>query len=93
MKTGFILPTAYEITKGILRLKSAASVSKATVLESLPMLNPEYGSPVAELASGVIRIIQEEMPSYMFDSIDKKDAIVKAIGDIVEEAELVAYNE
>ncbi|MDE7468729.1 MAG: hypothetical protein K2M30_00395, partial [Desulfovibrionaceae bacterium] len=90
MKDGFVLPTAYDITKGILRLKNSAVISKATVMECFPMLHPEYGSPVAELASGIIRIIQEEMPPYMFDSIDKKESIVKAIGDIVEEAELLS---
>ena len=93
MKKEFVLPTANEITKGILYLKSSPSVSKVTVMECLPMLDPEYGAPVAELASGIIRIIQEEMPYYMFDSIDKKDAIVKAIGEIVEEAEMIAYND
>lgn len=93
MKLGFELPTAYEITKGILKLKNAPSVSKATVMECLPMLDPEYGSPVAELGSGIIRIIQEEMPWQMFDSIDKKDAIVKAIGEIVEEAEIITYSQ
>lgn len=86
-KPGFVVPESTELLLGILKLKELSIPTRTAIEEIFPMLRPEYGTQAGELGSGIMRIIQEEMPYYLFESIDKKDSIVKIIGEIVEEAE------
>ncbi|MGL4721735.1 MAG: hypothetical protein ACRCV3_00340 [Desulfovibrionaceae bacterium] len=90
MENVFCMPTAVDILRGILAVKDSPVINKNTVEEAFPFLQTRYGSVIGMLGSGLIRIIQEEMPYQMFESIDKKELLVKAIGEIVEEAEIIA---